>query len=158
MNASLFSRLELKVIPVVQAFIALAAMYISKSQLPEWVVVIPLNNYIALCLFIIGGFIGGLSVYCFKKANTTVNPTKPECASRVVDYGIFSWSRNPMYLAIALGLLSAGVYLQHIATLFVLPCFVLYITRFQIIPEERALLSLFKEDYANYQTRVRRWL
>jgi protein-S-isoprenylcysteine O-methyltransferase Ste14 len=36
--------------------------------------------------------------------------------------------------------------------------FVLYITRFQIRPEERALAALFGDEYANYAARVRRWL
>jgi protein-S-isoprenylcysteine O-methyltransferase Ste14 len=39
-----------------------------------------------------------------------------------------------------------------------LPAYVLYIHRFQIAPEERALKSLFGETYVAYQTRARRWL
>jgi protein-S-isoprenylcysteine O-methyltransferase Ste14 len=36
--------------------------------------------------------------------------------------------------------------------------FFLYIGRFQIAPEERALSNLFGSEYANYRARVRRWL
>jgi len=39
-----------------------------------------------------------------------------------------------------------------------LPVYVLYINRFQIAPEERALTSLFGATYVAYQTRARRWL
>jgi protein-S-isoprenylcysteine O-methyltransferase Ste14 len=35
---------------------------------------------------------------------------------------------------------------------------VLYITRFQIIPEERVLTSLFGAEYEAYKGRVRRWV
>jgi protein-S-isoprenylcysteine O-methyltransferase Ste14 len=44
-----------------------------------------------------------------------------------------------------------------LALLFV-PVFVIYISRFQIQPEERAMLSLFGPDYSSYQAKVRRWL
>jgi len=36
--------------------------------------------------------------------------------------------------------------------------YVLYITRFQIIPEERVLASLFGAEYEAYKGRVRRWV
>jgi protein-S-isoprenylcysteine O-methyltransferase Ste14 len=36
--------------------------------------------------------------------------------------------------------------------------FMLYLTRFQIIPEERAMSSKFGRDYDDYCKRVRRWL
>ena len=36
--------------------------------------------------------------------------------------------------------------------------FVLYITRFQIAPEERVLGRIFGRDYDDYRARVRRWL
>jgi len=36
--------------------------------------------------------------------------------------------------------------------------FVLYMNRFQIRPEERALITLFGSEYSAYQTQVRRWL
>jgi protein-S-isoprenylcysteine O-methyltransferase Ste14 len=36
--------------------------------------------------------------------------------------------------------------------------FVLYISRFQIAPEERVLSTLFGAEYTAYQSKVRRWL
>ena len=36
--------------------------------------------------------------------------------------------------------------------------FVLYVSRFQILPEERALQAKFGESYAAYRRRTRRWL
>ena len=42
--------------------------------------------------------------------------------------------------------------------LLVLPAFVLYMNRFQISPEERALATLFGEEFIAYRSRVRRWL
>jgi protein-S-isoprenylcysteine O-methyltransferase Ste14 len=36
--------------------------------------------------------------------------------------------------------------------------FILYISRFQIRPEERVLENIFGPEYTAYATRVRRWL
>jgi len=41
---------------------------------------------------------------------------------------------------------------------FLLPAFVLYMNRFQILPEERALSAKFGKAYDSYQQGVRRWL
>jgi len=63
-----------------------------------------------------------------------------------------------MYLGQALVLLGAMVYLQHLIALIVVPLFLAYITRLQILPEERALMARFPEAYAQYRRRVPRWL
>ena len=63
-----------------------------------------------------------------------------------------------MYLSLLLYLLAWGIYLASWPGLLFLPLFVLYINRFQIAPEERALSSLFGEEFAAYKSRVRRWL
>jgi protein-S-isoprenylcysteine O-methyltransferase Ste14 len=63
-----------------------------------------------------------------------------------------------MYLGLLLLLLAWAVFLSNPLALLLVPVFVLYITRFQINPEERALSSLFGGEYAAYRERVRRWL
>ena len=51
-----------------------------------------------------------------------------------------------------------SVYLQNPVAWLAVPLFVLYITRWQILPEERALSVRFPEAYARFRQRVRRWL
>ena len=63
-----------------------------------------------------------------------------------------------MYLGLALILLGWAIYLGNIAALAGLPLFVLYINRFQIAPEERALAERFGAEFEAYRSRVRRWL
>ena len=94
----------------------------------------------------------------FHRARTTVNPFKPETASSLVTSGIYRFTRNPMYLGMFVALVGWAVFLANLLSAMTLLLFPLYITRFQIQPEERALLSLFGEPYASYMTRVRRWL
>jgi|TARA_B110000977_G_C11062989_1_gene486679 protein-S-isoprenylcysteine O-methyltransferase Ste14 len=103
-------------------------------------------------LFLISG---GIS---FRLAKTTVNPLKPESASSLVVSGAFKISRNPMYVGFALLLLAWCVYLSAPVLLMIVLLFRAVITRFQIIPEERAMLKLFGEEFIAYQQSVRRWL
>ncbi|PZP08864.1 MAG: protein-S-isoprenylcysteine methyltransferase [Pseudomonas protegens] len=98
---------------------------------------------------------GGLA---FRRAKTTVNPLKPVSASALVTSGIYQYTRNPMYVGFALWLLAWGLYLASPLVLLGVLGFVLYMNRFQIYPEERALGQLFGADFAAYRQRVRRWL
>lgn len=94
----------------------------------------------------------------FRREGTTVDPTRPEMASSLVVTGIYRFSRNPMYLGFLLVLAGWGIHVSNLLAFAALPVFVAYLTRFQIIPEERALLSLFGSAYSDYQRSVRRWL
>ncbi|BAU77218.1 putative protein-S-isoprenylcysteine methyltransferase [Metapseudomonas furukawaii] len=97
-------------------------------------------------------------VLSFRLANTTVNPLKPETASSLVSSGVYRYTRNPMYLGFAVALVAWSIYLGSLVALLGVLGFVLYMNRFQIIPEEHALASLFREEFAAYRRRVRRWL
>jgi protein-S-isoprenylcysteine O-methyltransferase Ste14 len=83
---------------------------------------------------------------------------KPEEAKKIVDTGIYRYSRNPMYLAMLLMLLSMCVLVHNYLSLIALPIFWAYITRFQIIPEERQLKDNFGKPYLDYVHKVRRWI
>ena len=63
-----------------------------------------------------------------------------------------------MYLGMLIGLLAWAVYLASALALLGPIAFALYITRFQIIPEERAMHSLFGSAFSEYSQSVRRWL
>ncbi|MBS0430571.1 MAG: isoprenylcysteine carboxylmethyltransferase family protein [Proteobacteria bacterium] len=113
---------------------------------------------IAAALFVIAMTfdIGGL--LAFRASRTTVNPLAPARASSLVTGGIYRITRNPMYVGFAL-LLTAWAVVLAAWPVFIGPVvYVLYITRFQIVPEERALAQLFGESYTQYTRRVRRWL
>ena len=94
----------------------------------------------------------------FLRAKTTINPLNPTAASALVVRGVYRFTRNPMYLGMALLLLAWSIYLGNVAALALLPAFVLYMNRFQIAPEERALEARFGAEYSRYCARVRRWL
>ena len=82
----------------------------------------------------------------------------PERASALVERGIYRHTRNPMYLGLLCLLLGWTLALGQWAALLGPLVFVVYITRFQIVPEERVLLAHFGAAYDDYRQRVRRWL
>lgn len=122
-------------------------------QLPH-----PVSVLCSVVLVCVGLSISFAGVFAFRRAKTTVSPTKASSASSLVVQGVYRYTRNPMYVGFLLTLLAWAVFLENpLAVLWAL-VFVLYITRFQIIPEERVLASLFGAEYEAYKGRVRRWL
>jgi protein-S-isoprenylcysteine O-methyltransferase Ste14 len=113
---------------------------------------------IGLALLVVGVATAISGVVSFRRAKTTVNPLQPEKASSLVSSGMFQYTRNPMYLGMATALLGWAAYLASWPALLGVPLFVLYINRFQIVPEERVMASLFGADYAAYKEKVRRWI
>ena len=94
----------------------------------------------------------------FKKANTTINPLKPNNATVLVSKGVFSYSRNPMYLGMLLIIIGFSIIHNLLAIIVIMPIWIIYMTYFQIFPEEKAMEILFEEDYLNYCKKTRRWI
>ena len=114
-------------------------------------------SVVAICVAA-GVAIALLGVLAFRASGTTVNPLAPERASALVTGGVYRVTRNPMYVGMALVLLAWAVALSAVLPFAGIVAFVLYISRFQIRPEERVLEDIFGQEYTAYATRVRRWL
>jgi protein-S-isoprenylcysteine O-methyltransferase Ste14 len=94
----------------------------------------------------------------FGRAGTTINPVNIEAASSLVTSGVFRYSRNPMYVGFTAMLVGWAICLSS-PTAFLGPiAFALFINRFQIIPEERAMRAKFGAAYDAYRQIVRRWV
>src|SRR5215207_3988757 len=150
--------LEVKVPPPAVALLFGLLMWLASSVVTSVEVPFGTRVGVALVLACVGLTFGGAAMLSFVRAKTTMNPTKPSATSSLVTGGVFRLTRNPMYLSLLLYLLAWAAYLSSWLALLLLPAFVLYINRFQIRPEERALSSLFGSEYAAYKGRVRRWL
>lgn len=152
------SSLELKVPPVLVVAIAALLMWAAAWLLPALAIALPGRVPAAVVAALVGFLCAVAGVVEFRRARTTVNPLKPGDASSLVAGGIYRLTRNPMYLGFALALLGWGIFLAHPASIAVLFLFVAYMNRFQIVPEERALESLFGGAFAAYRSKVRRWI
>jgi protein-S-isoprenylcysteine O-methyltransferase Ste14 len=150
--------LEHKVPPPVVGALVAAGMWGIAGLGPQ----LPLASgpkYAAVAILAAAGIaLDLLGLLAFRASRTTINPLRPERTSALVTGGVYRVTRNPMYTGMALLLLAWAVYLAAALPFLGIAVFVLYITRFQIQPEERVLARLFGEEFAVYAARVRRWL
>lgn len=150
--------MALKIPPPIQALLmALLMWLISKNSVFlafDYSMIMPLVYGFVL----LGIIVDGLAIVSFRKAKTTVNPLKPDTASFLVNEGVYRYTRNPMYVGMVLFLVAWCLYLGSLLNVLVIVFFVIYMTYFQIIPEERALEKIFGQAYADYKTKVRRWV
>jgi len=102
--------------------------------------------------------LAGASAQAFRRSGTTVEPFDPARASALVTTGANSISRNPMYVGMVGLLVSYAIRRGSWVALVPAAGFALVIDRWQIEPEETALLASFGADYEAYRARVPRWL
>ena len=150
--------LELKIPPLLVWLVLAGAMLGVARLTPRLSFTLAGSAAIALALVALGAAVASAGVIAFRHKRTTVNPLTPSASSAVVSDGVYRFSRNPMYLGFALALAGWAVYLSNAGAALFLPAFIAYMTQYQIKPEERALLAKFGGEFAQYMSRVRRWL
>jgi len=150
--------LELKVPPPVVAALVGASMWVMSKLAPAIAEPEFIRTVTALAVALAGAALTLAGVLSFRQARTTVNPMKPEATTLLVRSGVYSVSRNPMYLGLLVVLLAWAAFLSSAWAMLGPLAYVLYISRFQIAPEERILSAKFGASYAEYKSRVRQWL
>ena len=150
--------LEAKIPPPAVAAVVAVAMWGISLVTPLLQMPTAFRLAVATAILVLGVVFSAAGILSFRRAETTLNPMKPEAASSLVSSGIYRLTRNPMYVGLSLVLVAWAVFLSSAWALLGPAAFMLYIGRFQIAPEERALSSLFGSEYAAYKSRVRRWL
>ena len=150
--------LDLKVPPAAVVVVMATLMWLASSALPVLGFVFPAQRLCAVILAVAGAVIIALGIASFKRARTTINPTKPGSSSSLVVSGLYAVTRNPMYLGLLLVIAGWAAFLSNVLAFLFLPAFVFYMNRFQIEPEERALTARFGEEFVAYKSRARRWL
>lgn len=150
--------LELKIPPAMLVLLFAVVMWFVSSMNPWAVIQIPGKEWVAGALWLIGFALIIVAAVEFISAKTTANPLTPGLATSIVTTGVYRLSRNPMYVGFLLMLAAWGVFLTNVLSVLLLPLFVVYLNRFQIISEENALLAKFGDDYARYLRSVRRWV
>jgi len=149
--------LDLKIPPPVVVVLTGLLMWLTPSGALEvlggsW------SLYLGIVLMLLGVLMDGYAAMMFLVAKTTISPIAPQNASTLIVSGIFKLTRNPMYLGMAILLLGWALLLQSAAALMGPILFITYITRFQILPEERILSQKWGDAYTAYKSKTKRWL
>ena len=98
----------------------------------------------------------GAAMLHFRRSGTSMVPMRPTTA--LVTSGPYQFTRNPMYLGMAVLYAALALALGVIWALAVLPLVILAVDRLVIAREEPYLERKFGEQYREYKGRVRRWL
>ena len=117
--------METKIPPPIVTLVFGLSIYFSRGIFQA--VEIKYSFYIGILLLILGLAVLIFAVRLFRKDNTTVNPLSPEQATKLVTDGIFKYSRNPMYLGMALILCSIAVIFNLIGGIVLVALFCFYI-------------------------------
>jgi protein-S-isoprenylcysteine O-methyltransferase Ste14 len=112
----------------------------------------------ACAAFLLAGIFAFPAVRAFRRAGTTVDPVQVDRASAVVTGGIYRVTRNPMYVGLTLLLVAWALWLGGWRVWLGPVALLLWLDRFQIRPEEKAMEARFGEEYLRYKAQVRRWL
>lgn len=97
-----------------------------------------------------------LAAYEMRRQRTTIIPHRE--AAHLVTTGIFSRSRNPIYLGDAMILAGLILYWNAVLSLPLIPIFIWWTERRFIVPEEDRLRRKFRADFARYCQKTRRWI
>jgi protein-S-isoprenylcysteine O-methyltransferase Ste14 len=92
----------------------------------------------------------------FRSVKANVNTF--DAPSMLVTEGFYKYSRNPMYLGMALILFGVWLICGSISSLAGVVIFILMTDRWYIAFEEQRLGEMFGQEYEAYRDRVRRWL
>jgi len=152
------SKLDLKIPPLLLTVLVGLVMVLFSRFIPAMALGGIVRGGVGSILVGIGVYFIVFGVVEFRRNNTTVDPRYPAKASALVARGVYSVSRNPMYVGFAFVLSSLVVILQSPLLIFGVAFFVWYMNRFQITLEEEALVQHFGDQYTKYKNRVRRWL
>lgn len=150
--------LRLRIPPLAVLALAGGLAWAAAHLVPTLNFDLSLRSELAATFGLLGLIISVLGVASFRRARTTVNPLTPDATTALVASGVYHVTRNPMYLGFLFLLLAEIVWLANPVALLAGPAFVVYLNRFQIVPEENALQARFGAEFNSYATRVRRWI
>ena len=114
------------------------------------------GNAAGLLPLLLGIALNHISDKTLKRHGTTVNPF--EEPTTLLTTGVFSFSRNPMYLGMVLILLGVALLLGSLSPFIIVPLFAIAMDRIFVNSEETILARRFGDQWKIYQANVRRWL
>lgn len=150
--------LNCKVPPMLISLLMGILMWITAVIFPSFTVLLPFRLPISLCLTIIGFAIVFSSGHSFTKAKASFNPVQFDKVTALVTSGVYSFTRNPMYLGVINAFIGWAYYLGNPFSAVLVPLNIIYLNCFQIRLEETVLEEKFGREFMLYKAKVRRWI
>ncbi len=159
MSSSRMSRFGFKkprIFPPFWLLFALITMVVLHRWAPLLQFYEPLAGGWSFLLFVPGLILTLIAVWGFKKAKTGVVPFSK--STTLVTGGVYRYTRNPMYLGMALILGGLAIKLGSLGAWLPIPLFVAIIQHQFIRAEEIFLNAIYGDQYQQFCQRVRRWI
>lgn len=150
--------LNCKLPPMLVSLMLGIFMWAAAFIFPSFTVLLPLRLPVSLFMAIIGFAIVFISGHSFTNAKTSFNPVQFDKVTSLVTSGVYSFTRNPMYLGVMTAFIGWAYYLGNIFSAVIVPLNIIYLNRFQIKREETILEEKFGREYLLYKSKVRRWI
>ena len=143
--------------PLFYVLFFLAAVFIQKKvSINDSLFHLQITKIIGILFLVISLFFLVTSLMKFFQSKNTLILIKP--ASSLQTNGIYSISRNPMYVGLAIVYLGITCFIGNWWNIILFPLLLLVIQEYIIKREEKYLERAFGEKYLDYKSRVRRWL
>ncbi len=146
-------------LPVLLPFVFLAFLIVGlilSAIFPIDLLPIAPRLIIGVALVAIGLFIASRAFRVMVRARTPIDPFEP--TSAIVSDGPYRFSRNPIYLALAVIYLGISLAANAIWAIVLWPVLLIAVTYLIIVREEKYLARKFGEVYTQYKSKVRRWI
>lgn len=145
-----------RIVPPFYFLIALLAAIALHWLAPIARVLHPPLSYAGALLIAVGLYIVIHAARLFARSGTTIKPFEESTA--LMTAGVYRFTRNPMYLGMAIALTGIACLLGSAGAFLPVPVFVWLIDRRFIRGEEADLSRTFGDQYEKYRKSVRRWL
>jgi protein-S-isoprenylcysteine O-methyltransferase Ste14 len=129
--------------------------FLTHYYFPITIIIKKPYSYLGIVFILAGIIISIRTSQMFREAGNHFD-LKSESV-KLMNSGIFRYSRNPMYLGMFFWFIGLAILLGSLVS-FLYPILFFIIANVMIIFEEKKLSQIYNDEYANYQKRVRRWL
>jgi protein-S-isoprenylcysteine O-methyltransferase Ste14 len=150
------TRPRLRLYPPVWFLANLAGAWTIKTWLPLAAPMPPFHRMMGACAITFGLGLSVLAILTVLRSRTPVLPYQQP--KRLLDGGVFRWTRNPIYLGEAFTLGGFALHSGQWGPWLFLPLFIVGLNRGAIAWEESALRQEFGDAFTQYCRRTRRWL
>jgi protein-S-isoprenylcysteine O-methyltransferase Ste14 len=138
-------------------FIVLAFAFALEVFAPTTLLIpIAISTTLGVVLIVCAWALIFIAKYQFRKTNQKTGPRHE--TSTLMMSGIFKYTRNPIYLGVALLAPALGLLVDSVWAVIAIVPLGVFLQRFLIIPEEKYLSEKFGVAFSDYCNRTRRWL